>query len=120
MFLFSQKGVVNVPRLSWQDNIDPLDTAIEIGFEDVMYGISDGGEECYQFVCEVKFLKSATENLRHKNQSIQVASSTLEYLPTSLVMLDDKAHQRAESLVALLRDHEDIVRVYDNFLLKES
>ena len=120
LFLFSHKGVVNVPRTSWQDDTDPLDIAIETGFEDVMCGINDGGEECYQFVCEVQSLMSATDLLQQKCQSVQVASSTLEYIPNSVVTLDDEEYKKAEALVAKLNDHPDVVRVYDNFVLKES
>lgn len=74
------------------------------------------GGICYWFICEPQQLKTVAEAA--KARGLTVSASTLEYLPKSTVPLKETAYHKAETLVDLLHEHQDVIRVYDNFELE--
>ena len=74
------------------------------------------GKECYWFICDPQQLKTITEAARARE--LPVSSSTLEYIPKSTVSLKEVAYHKAESLVDLIHEHQDVIRVYSNFELE--
>ena len=45
-------------------------------------------------------------------------SATQDYSPKTLVKLDQEEFEKAEKLVQILEEHEDVINVY-NFVLKD-
>lgn len=94
-------------------NYDVL-CVFKVGAEEVKYEVDEEGEQCYWFTCDSQQLKKVTDAL--KSAGLSVASSTLEYLPKSTVALNDVAYHKALSLIDLIKDHQDVIRVYDNIV----
>lgn len=148
--MFEHKGVVRVPKSELKNNTDPLDLAIEVGAEDIIEQNEDekdlqtedtntedsevegkkeeekegteattvSDEEYIQLKCEPSELKAVSEAVESKGLSVMSAS--LEYLPTSYISLEKQAYENAVHLVELLNDHDDVVAVYDNFVLEKT
>ena len=116
-------------------NADPMELAIEVNAEDVTK--DDGGESesetrsteldegdqpastdelCYQFKCEPKDLKALSDAIEER--SFSISSASVEYLPKTLVQLDERSYEKAVRLTHLLSELEEVVEIYDNFALQ--
>ena len=138
LFNFDHKGIVRVPcKELLTSNLDPLELAIEVGAEDVTTDSDDskpwnktteldsGGQteelkddECYQFKCEPRDLTLVSKAI--KGKSFTVVSASLEYIPKSLVKLSVDMFDKAEDLMKLLGEQDDVLEVHDNFTLDEQ
>lgn len=113
-----------------------MDLAIEVGAEDVIadnktMDDSDSGDtrttdsepssddaECFQFKCGPRDLKSVSDAI--KNRSFTITSASLEYIPKEYVSLNKKSYERALNLVRLLSEQDEVMEVYDNFILERK
>ena len=118
-----------------------MELAIEVGAEDVTEDSSepsesDEGEEgthtdaelveemkqaddkCFQFLCEPGDLKAVSDAI--KTQPFTISSASLEYIPKTFIELDGREYKRALRTVSLLSEQDDVVEVYDNFVLKKE
>ena len=129
LFNFIHKGIVRVPcQELLSSNTDADELGIEVGAEEVIMDDSSSvsnqdneeefnDEKCYQFICEPRDLSAVANAI--KEQSFTVASASLDYTPKTLVKLGQKEYGAAEKLVGLLEAHDDVIEVYDNFVLDE-
>jgi YebC/PmpR family DNA-binding regulatory protein len=109
---FERKGVIHVPSTVAEDDI--MLVALDAGAEDIR---AEG--DSWTVVCEA----TLTAAVRHaiEEAGIEVTSSDLTMLPTSLVELD-----AAETVKPILRlidaldEHDDVQDVYANFDIPES
>lgn len=79
---------------------------------------SASNDDCFQFKCEPRDLKAVSDII--KAQSFTVASATLEYLPKTVVELNQKKYERALRVIGLLSEEDGVMEVYDNFVLKKE
>jgi YebC/PmpR family DNA-binding regulatory protein len=109
---FERKGVIHVPSTVAEDDV--MLVALDAGAEDIR---PDG--DAWLVVCEA----GTTDDVRRgiEEAGIEVSSSDLTMLPTSLVELDS-----AETVKPILRlidaldEHDDVQDVYANFDIPES
>jgi transcriptional/translational regulatory protein YebC/TACO1 len=148
LFNFQHKGIVRIPCRELQGaGIDPLDLAIEVGAEDVITDSSELDSEedvqegaptsasssreteamvetkpvedkCFQFRCEPGDLKCVSDAI--KARSFTISSTSLEYVPKMYIELDRRKYERALETVTLLSEQDDVMEVYDNFVLKKE
>ena len=135
-FMFDHKGVIRVPCSEIDASTDVLELAIEAGAEDIHSDDvfdRDSGEKqsestnsdssvepsdeqpCVRFICDHSELTTVSKSLQSRGYTIALAS--LEYLPKSLVHLDQDSYEKAMKLVCALSEHNNVTDVYDNFTL---
>ena len=136
---FEYKGLVRVPcKELHAAKTDPMELAIIVGAEDVtaddanQLQLENGMEEsesdendtnsnnddCYQFKCTPRDLTVVSNAI--KNHSFTISSASLEYIPVTLVSLSQQKYDRAVRLVELLSEQDEVMEVYDNFILEEQ
>lgn len=108
---FNRRGVVLVPS---QDVTTEraLELAIEAGAEDVQETEDEEEKPHLQFICdmtELKKVRGALEEL-----GMQVSSAAVEFVPRTLLPLDQDQLDAASTLIEALSDSPDVVRVWDN------
>ncbi len=109
---FERKGVIHVPSSVSEDDI--MLVALDAGAED----IRDDGES-WTVVCEATL--TAAVRLALEEGGIEVTSSDLTMLPTSLVELDSADTVKPIlRLIDALDEHDDVQDVYANFDIPES
>lgn len=114
-FNFEHKGIVQVSLTEGDGaNIDPLDLAIEVGAEDCSAEGEDDGNSV-QLQCEPHDLNAVCNAVKAKG--LTVSSASVEYLPKSYVALTEQQVDKAEKLVELLSEHNDVVGVHCNYEL---
>lgn len=114
-FNFEHKGIVQVSLTKGDGaNIDPLDLAIEVGAEDCSAECEDDGSSV-QLQCEPHDLNAVCNVVKAKG--LTVSSASVEYLPKSYVALTEQQVDKAEKLVELLSEHNDVVGVHSNYEL---
>ena len=130
LFNFNHKGIVRVPQKELQSsNTDSDELAIEVGAEEVILeedecaeqdSTKPGGEDeekCYQFICAPKDLSVVAGAI--KGRSFTILSAALDYTPKTLVKLSQDEYEKAEHLIGLLEAHEEVIDIYDNFMLED-
>ena len=143
LFNFNHKGSVRIPCNELQAaRTDPLDLAIEVGAEEVIADTAEAehepegeqeaptaatsdseqadvmDEKCFQFLCDPSDLKSVSDSI--KARSFTVSSASVEYIPKTYVELNQRKYEKALRIVGQLSEQDDVVEVYDNFVLKEE
>lgn len=109
---FERKGVIQVPSSVAEDDI--MLVALDAGAED----IRDDGE-VWTVVCESTLTAAVRSAL--EEGGIEVTSSDLTMLPTSVVELDSaEAVKPILRLIDALDEHDDVQDVYANFDIPES
>ncbi|XP_026207906.1 translational activator of cytochrome c oxidase 1 isoform X3 [Anabas testudineus] len=108
---FNRRGVVLVPG----QNISmerALELAIEAGAEDVQETEDEDEQPLLQFICDVADLKKVRLSLAELG--MQILSVGLEFVPRTLLSLDQNQLDTASTLIEALNDCPDVVRVWDN------
>lgn len=90
---------------------EATDIAIEIGAEEVSE-IEQEGEIYIKFICNPAHLMVVKNNLLKKN--FDVISAVEEYIPHSLVEVNDEGIENISKLVDRVRALPEFVQVYDN------
>jgi YebC/PmpR family DNA-binding regulatory protein len=109
---FERKGVIHVPSSVAEDDV--MLVALDAGAED----IRPEGDE-WIVVCEATLTAAVRQAI--EGAGIEVASSDLTMLPTSLVELDSaEAVKPILRLIDALDEHDDVQDVYANFDIPES
>lgn len=108
---FNRKGVVVV--LGHNISMErALELAIEAGAEDVKE-TEDEEEQCLlKFICEITDLKKVQASLQELG--MQTTSVGLEFVPCTLLSLDQGQLESASKLIEDLSDFSDVVHVWDN------
>ena len=124
--MFEHKGIVELSPTGNDKQLadmDPLELAIEVGAEDVSVksedthaqGEEEDGGSLVQLKCEPNELNAVCSAVREKG--LAVSSASLDYLPKSVVSLTGEQFEKAEKLVELLSEQNDVVSVYSNHTL---
>lgn len=79
---------------------------------------SVGDDACYQFKCDPRGLKRVSDAI--KSRSFSIMSASLEYIPKTYVALPLRKYERALQMVKLLAEQDEVMDVYDNFILETS
>lgn len=108
---FNKRGVILVPG---QDLLmeQALELAIEVGAEDVKKTVDEEEQPVMQFICDMSDLTKARASL--VDLGMQVISTSLEYIPCTLVSLDQDQLDAASLLIGALNEYPDVVRIWDN------
>ncbi|XP_061765481.1 translational activator of cytochrome c oxidase 1 isoform X2 [Nerophis ophidion] len=108
---FSKRGVVVIPS----QNItleQALELAIEAGAEDVEETTDEDNTPILQFICDTADLWKVRTSLQ--KLGMQVTSMVSEFVPRTLLSLDEEQLEAASTLIEALSDVPDVVRIWDN------
>lgn len=108
---FSRRGVVVVLG----QNISTeraLELAIEAGAEDVQETEDEEEQPLLQFTCDMMDVRKVQTSL--EQLGMQITSAGLEFLPRTLLSLNQEQLDAASTLIEVLNDCPDVVRVWDN------
>ncbi|KAM9716107.1 translational activator of cytochrome c oxidase 1 [Menidia menidia] len=108
---FNRRGVVVVPS---QDITAEraLELAIEAGAEDVQETEDEEEKPLLKFICDITDLNKVRTSLLGLGN--QITSAGLEFVPRNHSSLDQEQMEAASSLIEVLTDYPDVVRVWDN------
>lgn len=121
-FMFDHKGVVTVKdtfSAVTEDEDEVFDKleeiAIEIGAESVHFNYNFPlDKKVVQFLCmplEVHTLRKAIEK---DFIQLEMLSADVQYLPNTLIEMDENNIQQADRLIDIINAHPDVLNVYDN------
>ncbi|XP_042364209.1 translational activator of cytochrome c oxidase 1-like [Plectropomus leopardus] len=108
---FNKRGVVVVPG----QNISTeraLELAIEAGAEDVQETEDEEEQPILQFICDMTDVRKVRASL--EELGMQIISAGLEFVPRTLLSLDQDQLDAASTLIEALNDFPEVVRVWDN------
>ncbi|XP_043467424.1 translational activator of cytochrome c oxidase 1 [Leptopilina heterotoma] len=90
---------------------EATDIAIEIGAEEVLE-VEQDGEVYIKFICNPAHVMVVKNNLLKKN--LDVISAVEEYIPHSLVEVNDEGVENVSKLIDRVKAMPEFVQVYDN------
>ncbi|XP_018517143.1 LOW QUALITY PROTEIN: translational activator of cytochrome c oxidase 1 [Lates calcarifer] len=108
---FTRRGVVAAAG----ENISTeraLELAIEAGAADVQETEDEEEQPLLKFVCDTVDLHNVRTSL--EKLGIQITSAGVEFIPSTHSSLDQDQLSAASSLIEVLNDCPDVVRVWDN------
>ncbi|KAG7506615.1 hypothetical protein JOB18_010815 [Solea senegalensis] len=108
---FSRKGVVTSVGKSISME-QALELAIEAGAEDVHESEDEDEQRLLKFICDATQLNHVRASL--ESVGVQISSSGLECLPSTMSPLDQEQLSAASTLIEALSDCPDVVQVWDN------
>ncbi len=112
-FIFSRKGVFNVP-LKEQSNVDDLTLdLIDAGAEDVM--VEEGYLNIFCAMEDFGKLQKALDKFK-----LEPELAGLQRIPGTLVKLENEEFLKVMKLIDLLEDDDDVQKVYHNIEVKEE
>lgn len=104
---FARKGIIDIPQSATTED-ELMDVALEAGAED----INNMGES-FQVVTDGSDLFAVKTKL--EAQGLEVTSSDLAMLPTTLIKIDNPDHaQSVLKVIDALEEHDDVQNVYAN------
>ncbi|XP_028332297.1 translational activator of cytochrome c oxidase 1 [Gouania willdenowi] len=108
---FNRTGMVVV---SGQDVTSEraLELAIEAGAEDVQEAEDEEEKPVLQFVCDINNLRAVRSSL--EALGVKVVSAGVEFIPRTLLLLEQEQLEAASTLIELLSDCPDVIKVWDN------
>ena len=120
-FMYEHKGIINIENrwlsLKNDENEDLLnkadELAINVGAEDVLLGNKADNSRFIQFICAPSDLIQVSNKLTKEN-SCTLISASLEYIPQTLIELDQTQLKKVHKLLERINEHEDVVKTYDN------
>ncbi|XP_046847094.1 probable transcriptional regulatory protein Cthe_2075 [Xenia sp. Carnegie-2017] len=127
-FMYEHKGIVCIEnRWSSSDNVDDLhetsskaeELAIDVGAEDFHFATNADDLKLIQFVCASSDLIQVSNRLT-KEKNYTLVSANLEYLPRTLIKLNDQNLVKVSKLLEKIHEHEDVIKIYDNIQDYES
>lgn len=106
-FLFDRKGVLVITKDQIKDEDTFTLSLIDAGADTI-----DLEDEVYYVMCDI----SDFGNLQKKIESlsIPIQSSGLQYIPNTLVPINESSADTIEKLIDVLEDIEDVQNVYHN------
>ncbi|XP_070708023.1 translational activator of cytochrome c oxidase 1 [Pempheris klunzingeri] len=108
---FNKRGVVVVPGHNVSTE-RALELAIEAGAEDVQETEDEEEQPLLQFICDMADLRKVRASL--EELGMQIVSAGLEFVPRTLLSLDQDQLDAASTLIETLNDDPNVVRVWDN------
>ncbi|KAM9336830.1 translational activator of cytochrome c oxidase 1 [Symphorus nematophorus] len=108
---FNRRGVVVVPGQNVSTE-RALELAIEVGAEDVQEIEDEEQQPLLQFICDMMDVRKVRSSL--EELGMQITSAGLEFVPRTLLSLNQDQMDAASMLIEALSDYPDVVRVWDN------
>lgn len=108
---FSRRGVVLVPGQNVSTE-RALELAIEAGAEDVQETEDEEEKKLLQFICDMTELYKVRASL--EKLGMQISTAGLEFVPRTLLSLDEEQLDAASTLIEALTDFPEVIRVWDN------
>ncbi|KAL2078712.1 hypothetical protein ACEWY4_026397 [Coilia grayii] len=113
---FSKKGVIMATRGDLSSD-QALELAIEAGAEDVKETEDEEERAMLQFICDMGEMRAVREAL--DKLGVSTVSSGLEYVATMGAPLTTDQLRDAHVLLEAVKDHVDVVRIWDNIEAKD-
>lgn len=110
-FLFHHKGVFSIPVAAIQSEDDFTLALIDAGAE-----VLENDGACMHATCAVADFGSVQKQL--EKLSIEPIYAGLEYIPNTLVEVDNEALPKLIKLIDALKDDDDIQKVYHNIAIQ--
>lgn len=108
-YMFNKKGVIVIDKTKTNLSEDELMLlAIDNGAED--FNVE---EECYEITTEPSDFTQVREAL--EAEGIEFVEAEVQMIPTTYVVLDEKASERMQRLIDNLEDLDDVMDVYHNW-----
>lgn len=104
-FMFNRKGVILTEKSKSEDEAFML--ALDAGAEDF-----EADEEAFCVTTAPENLAEITNKL--EAAGLKILESSVEYLPTTTVKLDEEQMRKFENMIARLEDFDDVQNVYHN------
>ncbi|XP_030257326.1 translational activator of cytochrome c oxidase 1 [Sparus aurata] len=108
---FEKRGAVVVPGQNVSTE-RALELAIEVGAEDVQETEDEEEQPLLKFICDMMDMGKVRASL--EQQGMPITSAGLEFVPRTLLSLDEDNLNAASTLIETLTDCPDVVRVWDN------
>ncbi|XP_061564157.1 translational activator of cytochrome c oxidase 1-like [Cololabis saira] len=108
---FNRRGVVLLPG----QNVTAeraLELAIEVGAEDVQETEDEQENALLKFTCDVTDVNKVVTSLQ--GLGMKTTSAGIEFVPRTYSSLDQQQLEAASTLIDVLTDYPDVVRVWDN------
>lgn len=112
-FGFDRMGVFRIRPTDVDRESLELDL-IDFGLEEMGEGTSDDGEAQLVVRCAMEDFGRMQDALEQR--AIHVVSSTSEFIPQTVVELDDTQAEDVMKLIGLLEDDDDVQQVFHNLL----
>ncbi|CAB3978934.1 Hypothetical predicted protein [Paramuricea clavata] len=120
-FMYEHKGIINIENIWVSSEIDENEDlinkaeelAIDVGAEDVQFGNTADNSRFVQFICAPSDLIQVSNELTKEN-SCTLLSANLEYLPQTLIELNENQLEKVHRLLERINEHEDVIKTYDN------
>ena len=107
-WLFTRKGVIEVPVEGDWDEDTVMETALEAGAEDFV-----GQEDTFEITTPPDALEAVRAALIERG--IAIDSAEIEFVPNTTVQLDGDNARKMLKLMDALEDHDDVQNVAANF-----
>lgn len=111
-WMFNRKGYIVVEKTKASED-ELLDVALDAGAEDLR---EDGSN--YEIFTSPENYETVASALKEHN--IELAASSLGYIPQNYVKLEGKQAQQLLRLMEELEDHDDVQHVWANFDIDEE
>ena len=111
-FQFTKKGVF---KLKFEDVTDPDDLELELidsGLDDMGESVEENGDKVWVLHCEFNDFGNLQQGLEDKG--LETISSEMEWIPQTLVSLDEEQTEEVLKLVDKLEQDEDVQKVFHN------
>jgi YebC/PmpR family DNA-binding regulatory protein len=111
-FQFTKKGVF---KLKFEDVSDPDDLELELidsGLDDMGESVEENGDKVWVLHCEFNDFGNLQQGLEDKG--LETISSEMEWIPQTLVSLDEEQTEEVLKLVDKLEQDEDVQKVFHN------
>ncbi|CAK6971002.1 translational activator of cytochrome c oxidase 1 [Scomber scombrus] len=108
---FSRRGVVSVSGQNVTTE-KALELAIEAGAEDVQETEDEEEQPLLQFICDMSDVKKVRTSL--EELGMKITSAGLEFIARNVSTLEQEQLDAASTLIEVLNDYTDVVRVWDN------
>ena len=108
-YMFNKKGVIIIEKeKTSMDEDELMMLALEAGAEDFT-----SEEEIYEIVTDPSDFTAVIEKLEEND--LEFAEAEIQMVPTTTVVLDEKASEKMERLINNLEDLDDVANVYHNW-----
>lgn len=111
-WMFKQKGVLLVAKTAGVTEEQLMNTALDLGAEDI-----DASGSSFELLCDPKDFERLRQGLAAAKISVESAEVAL--VPANLVPVGEADAPKVLGLVEALEDHEDVKTVYSNFDIPE-
>ena len=108
-YMFNKKGIIIVEKENCKIEEDELMMlALDAGAEDF-----EASDEIYEIQTEPSDFSGVSDKLQ--DEGIEFLEASVQMVPSTTVLLDEKAVEKMEKLIERLEDLDDVMNVYHNW-----